>query len=429
MSARPYVARLLLPDGSPAPEADLKEAFLCDSQFDPYDPETCRPGKNGELRLVYPRSPFALCAPLNVSTVGRKTFYATAGASGYRSASALHQSLLNREIAQSHLARVGQTAKWAAKHIGADESLARGLNESRAFLDAARSSSASEQVARLADQSLALSVGLGEQLTETIARARISRVGLREAFLFGLAPGSDWDLTAQACNAVSVRCDWFGDGSEAEAALTECVARRLVCQIEDDPWPAATKQADTVASVAHTAQSALAATMRRFRGRTRYWQIAKGLYRFAGRYRISINDVIVIVAGLGAIARETDSHAVRIVSLPLTGASGSPGPMGEDGLTRGPLSTASALVDANAPFECLEVEVDNRYDLHTIEEMLERFAEFGKPIQVRASASVGAREFSLLLKIAYSKAYVMGCIWDRPETRAMAAARHQLHPD
>lgn len=309
------------------------------------DPLPLEPPNAGEPARL-PPSPFGVAYPVALRSIGRVYLWAD----GFTARTAT--IFIERELAQRYLKAANTLVKQYARRGAPLEDVQNRLQQAQSF-------ASSQQWL----ECLAESVAAAEQGVVSVARTRIQRMRGRTAFLWGVRAGCAdtaraalehlaYPLNLLHLDMDSPANDWSGVIQQAQSARMAIAA-----SVPNDKSPTALTDD-------------LRTLMSRYRGRIRYWTLAScenGAEAHSGSPSL--------LTELCEAARAIDFGIVRLIR-------------GAHSFyeRRSAYPKLERCVEASVPFEAVHLEW-RWYDgtLYDLDQLLERYAELGKPIHLELS--------------------------------------------
>jgi len=377
--------------GSPVPTNELNAIRALDLEREPLTGTEVKVLDRGEVEILYPAAPFGIAIPLKVRGFGKVYLHADAGGKGYSSRS--HAIQLNTEITRCRLHAVDRQEKKYGRHKVETTGIRERLNRAFAlFEQAEKADMASEQAVRM-EQSLCESLWAGEELALQVARFRVERVGWRDAFLWGCVPNgnelhqAEKELFIRIFNFLPLDFSrWTPSGNHesqdnalwwAQQAHITLKGRRLLTGETQGDY----RQTKTQGQLADKLIERIAQILGHYRGRIRYWDILTDPHLWLPALGCSQEAMVALTRQLGSAAKEVDPQCVRIISIKY------------DLTAPSPFTYLRACVEADAPFECVELRVHwAGIDLWELDRLLEHYADIGKPLHLTLVSPPAGKE-------------------------------------
>lgn len=367
--------------GSPAPANELNSIRALDLEREPLTGTEVKVRDRGEVEILYPGTPFGIAMPMHVQGFGKVYLHADADGKGYTSRS--HSIQLNTEITRCRLHNVDRQEKKYSRHKVETTGIRERLNRAFALLEQAeKADTASEQAARI-EQSLCESLWAGEELALQVARFRVERIGWRDAFLWGcvsdrneLHPAEKEHFT-RLFNFLSLDFSrWTPSGSHesqdnalgwAQQAHITLKGRQLLSRGTEIYH----RQTKTQGPLADKLIEHMTQILGHYRGRIRYWDLLTDPHLWLPTLGCSQEAMTTLTRQLGSAAKEVDPQCVRIISVKY------------DLNELSPFAYLRSCVEADAPFECVDLRVHwAGIDLWELDRLLEHYADIGKPLHL-----------------------------------------------
>lgn len=358
--------------------------------------------------VEYPGVPFALGFPLRLNEERVVYAFADSLGKGYtsrsRSIRVLHDAAESRLQAMTALEK-----KFKKRGIDTEEMTAY-LQAAQYHWDQANLTLEPNDQNQHLFASLQESIGAGESLALQIATFRTKRNGWRDAFFWGCSLGSeDQKALLNAPLLPVVNClslDFSGSQSpDFEPAVRWAQQNRVSLKAASILTPQALKSGDPAEW-----QQRLIQTMDRYRGAIRYWEILTNPHWAI----LDSARLVSLARDLGQTARNLDPQCARIISVSYDLTQPNPSA----------IPYLSELVEHDAPFECVGLMLTGgSQDYFELDETLERYADFGKPIHLSLRlppASTTALEntqadwLEAAVSLAYSKPYLVSVTVETP---------------
>lgn len=370
--------------GNPLPAGELSNLRALDLEREPLAGMGVKVIEDGEAEVLYPGTPFGIALPLKVQGFGRVYLHADANGKGYSSRS--HSLQLNSEIARSRLHAVAQQEKRYSRHKVDTASVRERLNHAFSLLEQAGKVQAVSEQASLIEQSLCESLWAGEELALQVARFRVERIGWRDAFLWGCVPGqgeleqAEKEHFTPLFNFLPLDFSrWAPPGNHepqdstlnwAQQAHITLKGRQLLSRETTIDY----QEATTPGQLADQLVERMSQALVHYRGRIRYWDILTDPHVWLPALGCNPEAMAAVTRQIGYAAKEINPQCVRIISVQY-------GPTEPS-----PFSYLRACVDADVPFECVDLRVHwAGIDLWEMDKLLEHYADVGKPIHLTLS--------------------------------------------
>lgn len=370
--------------GHPLPAGELSKARTLDLERESLAGTGVKVIEDGEAEVLYPGTPFDIALPLKIQGFGKVYLHADASGKGYSSRS--HRLQLNSEIALSRLNAVAQQEKRYSRHKVDTARVREHLNQALSLLEQAGKTQSVSERAALIEQSLCESLWAGEELVLQVARYRIERIGWRDAFLWGCVPGPnrleqmEKEHFTRLFNFLSLDFSrWAPSGDNepqdstlrwAQQANVTLKGRRLLSgEVETNH-----QESTTPGQLADRLVEHMSWILDHYRGRIRYWDILTDPHVWLPALGCNLEAMAAITRQVGYAAKEVNPQCVRMISV-------------QYGLTEpSPFSYLRACVDADVPFECVDLRVHwAGIDLWEMDKLLEHYADVGKPLHLTLS--------------------------------------------
>jgi hypothetical protein len=386
---------------------DAARLRLTDTQREPLVPIPVRTEGNA-LSFPYPGEPFGLAYPFALpkpypsscedesETVG--CLYLWADGKGYTSRA--RELLLEQVLAHSRYQRSMEFIKqYQRKGVP--------LSEALAHLDAAHPPSA--PAGDLYWQSLQKSLLAGEEAALAVARYRLSRIGWREAFLWGVqlnTPSLAVPMLHPPFNQLSL--SMADVPPEAwEPTVQQAQQERLLVKGEKlitcDVIRKATEQpVPLLESLLNRLQHGISL----YRGRVRYWEILSDLPDSLNLLADDLKTRLVLLGTLCERARALDTGMVRLLGATYSLMQ-----------QRAVYDLLDCCVEQGIPFEGVNLHLYwHDFDLLDFDMVVEHYGDLGKPLQLTLHlplaggepSAVQAEWLQRVWLVAMSKPFVVG---------------------
>ncbi len=303
--------------------------------------------------------PVGIALPIELPSIGRVYLWANNRHRGYSSQRA--PIVLEQELVRHYLSQVSEmSAKYARKKVPTD------IVEH------------SLQQAKQADPNdwrtqLNAVVQAGETLVSTIARTRLSRMGGRGVFLWGIRLNTPQlpNLTPQGKNLFNMLAISLDSEADWTPLLQTAQRERLVVKGERLITPEVVRQWQAQGSFSQEVMSDyLHNTIGRYRGAIRYWDIGTHIEQWIPEPFRNISALAEFLTLLCEMARTLDFGMVRLLAVSHSLY-----------YRRSGLSVLRQLVDANVPFEAVHLTLHwHDGDLFFLGNLIELYGDLGKPL-------------------------------------------------
>ncbi len=374
---------------------DAARLRLTDTQREPLVHIPVRTEGNA-LSFPYPGEPFGLAYPLAVQ--GFEYLYLWADGKGYTSRA--RELLLEQVLAHSRYQRSLEFIKqYQRKGVP--------LADALSHLDAAHPPAVPESDSCL--QSLQKSLLAGEEATLAVARYRLSRIGWREAFLWGVqlnTPSLAVPTLHPPFNQLSL--SMADVPPEAwEATVQQAQQERLLVKGEQLITFDIIRQAmEQPAPLLENLLNRLQRVISLYRGRIRYWEVLSDLPDSLNQLADDLKTRLGLLGTLCERARALDSGMVRLLGATYSLMQ-----------QRAVYDLLDCCVEQGVPFEGVNLHLYwHDFDLLDFDFVVEHYGDLGKPLHLTlhlpaADGDPSVRQAAWLNRVwmvAMSKPFVVG---------------------